>query len=156
MADLRWRHGPNRARARDPACGGEPNGPIRTNQPVLNERGSRQNSPVETIAWEDFTKVELRVGTILSAAPLEGARKPAYRLTIDFGELGTRQSSAQITTRYSPENLIGRQVVAVLNFPPKRIAGFESQCLTTGVDAAPGEVVLISPDSPVPNGARIY
>jgi tRNA-binding protein len=111
---------------------------------------------VETIEYGDFAKVDLRAGTVIAAEPLEGARKPAYRLSIDFGELGVRQSSAQITRVYQPEELLGRQVVAVVNLPPKRIAGFVSECLVCGFDRAPEEVVLIGPSERVPNGSRLY
>lgn len=111
---------------------------------------------MEQISWEDFEKVELRVGTILEALPFPEARKPAYKLRIDFGEYGIKQSSAQITTRYALEDLIGKQILAVLNFPKKRIAGFESEVLTTGVPDDLGEVVLLSPDRKVPNGARLF
>lgn len=111
---------------------------------------------MEHITWEDFEKVELRVGTILEALPFPEARKPAYRLRIDFGEYGIKQSSAQITTHYALEDLIGKQILAVLNFPKKRIAGFESEVLTTGVPDDLGEVVLLSPDRAVPNGARLF
>jgi tRNA-binding protein len=98
----------------------------------------------------------MRVGTILNAEPFATARKPAYQLTIDFGEFGIRRSSAQITRVYSLEELPGKQVLAVLNFPSKRVAGFESQCLICGFDRAEGEVVLAQPGLPVPNGARLY
>jgi len=109
------------------------------------------------IAYDDFLRVDVRAGTILSAEPLAGARKPAYALRIDFGaELGERRSSAQITKRYAPDELIGTQVCAVVNFPPKRIAGFESQVLVLGMDDADGNVVLVRPTHPVPNGRRLY
>ena len=111
---------------------------------------------MEQISWEDFEKVELRVGTILEALPFPEARKPAYKLRIDFGEYGIKQSSAQITTHYAPEDLVGKQILAVLNFPKKRIAGFESEVLTTGVPDDLGEVVLLSPDRKAPNGARLF
>ena len=110
---------------------------------------------MSTIAWEDFERVDLRAGTILTAEPLAGARKPAIRMTIDFGPLGVRQSSAQITDHYAPPQLVGRQILAVVNFPPKRIAGFESQVLVTGLADAGGKIVLIAPDQTVPNGARL-
>jgi tRNA-binding protein len=108
------------------------------------------------IEYGDFDKVDIRVGRILSAEPLQGARKPAYKLSIDFGELGTRQSSAQVTALYRPEELVGRHVVAVTNFAPKRIAGFMSEVLVLGAPDESGEVVLLSPDQAVPLGARIF
>lgn len=111
---------------------------------------------IATIEFEEFERVELRVATILEARPLEKARKPAYALTLDFGEFGVRTSSAQLTALYSPDDLVGRQVLAVCNLAPRRVAGFESQCLTTGVPDSDGAVVLIGPDRPVPNGARLF
>jgi tRNA-binding protein len=109
------------------------------------------------ITYDDFQKVDVRAGTIRSAVPLEGARKPAYVLRIDFGkEIGEKQSSAQITVHYTPETLVGKQVAAVMNFPPKRIAGFESQVLVLGFADEAGAVVLVSPTAGVPNGARLY
>ena len=111
---------------------------------------------METIEWSDFEKVELRAGTVVAVEPFPEARKPAYKLTIDFGDLGTRRSSAQIIKLYSMEELVGRQVVAVLNFPPKRIAGFVSECLVTGFADANGDVALVSPTHPVPNGAKLF
>lgn len=108
------------------------------------------------IDWSDFQKVDIRVGTILQVLPLEGARKPAYRLRIDFGpELGEKQSSAQITDLYRPEDLIGRQIVGVVNFPPKRIANFTSELLVLGVVGDSRGVVLLNVDREVPNGFRI-
>jgi tRNA-binding protein len=111
---------------------------------------------MQTIEWADFEKVELRAGTILAVEDFPEARKPAYKLTIDFGELGVRRSSAQITTLYTPEELVGRQVLAVLNFPPKRIAGFVSECLVTGFSTAEGDVSLVCPTHPVPNGSKLF
>lgn len=112
---------------------------------------------MEQISYPDFEKVELRAGTVTAAEAFPEARKPAYKLTIDFGpEIGVRKSSAQITARYRPEELVGKQVVGVVNFPPKQIGPFVSECLTTGFADEAGAVVLVSPDSPVPNGAKLY
>jgi len=110
----------------------------------------------DQLAWADFERVELRVGTITAVDDFPEARKPAYKLTIDFGPLGVRRSSAQLTTHYRPEALVGRQVLAVLNFPRKQIANFFSECLVTGVPDEAGAVVLVSPDRPVPNGGKLF
>lgn len=108
-----------------------------------------------TIEWADFERVELRVGTVVSAAPNVKANKPAYVLEVDLGELGLKTSSAQITAHYSAEELVGRQVLCVCNFAPKRIAGVRSEVLVTGVHDAEGKVVLAGFDKPLPNGARL-
>jgi tRNA-binding protein len=109
------------------------------------------------ISYEDFLKVDIRVGTIVAAEPLSGARKAAIRLEIDFGpELGIKKSSAQITGHYAPPTLIGRQVAAVVNFPPRQIGKTMSEVLTLGFPDAAGEVVLIGPERVVPNGARLF
>ena len=111
---------------------------------------------MDTISWQDFEKVEVRVGTVLEAESFPEAHKPAYKLTVDFGpEIGTRRSSAQITVHYKPEELVGRQVVGVVNFPPKRIGPFMSECLIAGFYREDGSVVLAVPDEPVPNGAKL-
>ena len=110
-----------------------------------------------TIAYDDFARVDIRVGTILEAAPLEGVRKPAYRLLIDFGpEIGQRKSSVQITVHYQPGEMIGRQVAAVVNFPPRQIGKFMSEVLTLGFPAEDGSVVLIAPDKKVPDGGKLF
>lgn len=108
-----------------------------------------------TATIDDFSKLDLRIGTILTAQFFAEARKPAIKLTIDFGELGIKQSSAQITRRYEPEQLIGRQVAAVVNLPPRRIAGYKSEVLVLGGVPEEGDVILLAPDSPVPNGTPI-
>ena len=109
------------------------------------------------ITWEDFDKVDVRVGEVIDVEPFPEARKPAMKLEIDFGDsIGTRRTSARITTHYQPEDLVGRQVVAVINFPPKRIAGFKSEVLVLGVPQDDGEVVLLSPDHTVPLGGRMF
>ncbi len=110
---------------------------------------------MEPITWPDFEKIEIRTGTILQAEPFPEARKPAYRLLIDFGPAGILKSSAQITTFYTTESLVGRQVVAVINFPPKQVAHFSSECLVLGAVQVNGSVVLLGPDHFVPNGTRI-
>ncbi|MBQ4830877.1 tRNA-binding protein [Alteromonas sp. MMG017] len=110
---------------------------------------------MDTIQWQDFDMVELRTGTIVEVSDFPEARKPAYKLLIDFGEdIGTRKSSAQITEHYLAEELLGKQIVAVVNFPPKQIGPFMSECLVTGFYREDG-VVLVSPDKPVPNGAKL-
>lgn len=112
---------------------------------------------MQEISWADFEKVELRVGTIVAAEPFPEARKPAYKLTVDFGpEIGMRRSSAQITVHYRLDELVGRQVVGVVNFPAKQIGPFVSECLVTGFADENGDVVLARPDKPVPNGAKLF
>ncbi len=113
--------------------------------------------PAASISFDDFLKVDIRVGTILSAEPFPEARKPAYKLLIDFGPvIGERKSSAQITTHYALEELPGRKVAAVVNFPPRQIGKFMSQVLTLGFADEVGEVVLFAPDKDVPNGSRLF
>ena len=107
------------------------------------------------ITWSDFEKVCIRAGTITHAQAFPKAKKPAYKLTIDFGHYGIRQSSAQITALYNIDELIGKQVVAVVNFPPKQIADFFSECLVLGVYNENNDVVLLQPDQPVQNGGKI-
>ena len=108
------------------------------------------------IEWSDFEKVELRVGTVTAVDDFPEARKPAYKLTIDFGDdIGTRKSSAQITAHYKPDELVGRQVIAVVNFPKKQIGPFMSECLVTGFADANGDIVLAQVERGVPNGARL-
>jgi tRNA-binding protein len=115
------------------------------------------SDPAPRIAFDDFMKVDIRVGTIVEALPFPQARKPAYRLVIDFGpEIGTKRSSAQITAHYTLEELVGRQVAAVVNFPPRQIGPVMSEVLTLGFPDEAGEVVLIAPDQPVPNGSRLF
>jgi len=109
-----------------------------------------------TISWDDFEKVDIRTGTIVAAEPFPQARKPAYKLRIDFGpDIGEKKSSAQITVHYTPEALVGRQVMAVVNFPPRQIGPFMSEVLTLGFADANGDIVLAAVDTPVPNGARL-
>lgn len=108
------------------------------------------------IDFAGFRKVDIRVGTVLEAAPLEGARKPAIRMVIDFGPgVGVKKSSAQVTLHYSPETLIGKQVAGVVNFPPRQVGKFMSEVLTLGFADEEGAIVMFSPDKPVPNGARL-
>jgi tRNA-binding protein len=110
-----------------------------------------------SITFDDFLKVDIRVGRIIEVQPFPEARKPAFKLKIDFGdEIGIKQSSAQITAHYTPDTLLGRQVLAVVNFPPRQIGKFMSQVLTLGVPDADGEVVLIGPGHEVPTGGRLY
>ena len=116
-----------------------------------------KEAPAPEIGFDDFMKVDIRVGTIVEAVPFPEARKPAIRLVIDFGgTIGRKKSSAQITRHYSPEKLIGRQVIAVVNFPPRQIGPMMSEVLTLGVPDADGEVVLLGPAHGVPDGGRMF
>ena len=107
------------------------------------------------ITWADFEKIDIRTGTIVSVEDFPKAKKPAYKLLVDFGPLGIKRSSAQITKHYTPDQLINRQVIAVINFPPKQIADFISECLVMGIYDENNDVVLLQPSSPVPNGGKI-
>ncbi|RED11855.1 tRNA-binding protein [Pontivivens insulae] len=111
----------------------------------------------DQISFDDFLKVDIRVGEIVEADPFPEARKPAIKLRIDFGaEIGVKKSSAQITAHYTPESLVGKQVMAVVNFPPRQIGPFMSEVLVLGLPDADGEIVLIGPDGPVPKGGRMH
>lgn len=115
------------------------------------------SAPAETIAFDDFMKVDIRVGEVITAEPFPEARKPAYKLTIDFGpDLGVKKSSAQITVHYTPEELVGRKVAAVVNFPPRQIGPIRSDVLTLGFPDANGAVVLVGVDREVPIGGRLF
>lgn len=115
-----------------------------------------KNRPVEQIQFADFLKVDIRVGTIISAEDYPEARKPAYKLEIDFGDLGRKRSSAQITQHYRKEDLVGKQVIAVVNFPPKQIGKYISEVLTLGLPDDKGQVVLLEPTVRVANGERLF
>ncbi len=111
----------------------------------------------ETIGFDDFLKVDIRVGTVVKAEPYPGARRPAYKVWVDFGaEIGVKKTSAQATAHYTLEGLIGRQVAAVVNFPPKQIGKFMSEVLVLGFPDGDGEVVVIGPERLVPNGGRLF
>ena len=111
--------------------------------------------PTEPLTWTDFEKVDIRTGIVVAAELFPQARKPAYKLTIDFGELGTKRTSAQLTKLYQADDLIGKQVVAVVNFPPKQIATFMSECLILGAIGNDGSVTLLQTERATPNGLRI-
>lgn len=117
--------------------------------------GSPQNFYAMIITWDDFEKIDIRTGTIIEVADFQKAKKPAYQLTIDFGELGIKKSSAQIVSLYQKEELLGKQIVAIINFPPKQIANFFSECLVLGVYTEKNEVVLLQPRQSVQNGLKI-
>ncbi|WP_131113534.1 tRNA-binding protein [Lichenihabitans psoromatis] len=122
-----------------------------------SRRVGEPTAPGATISYDDFVTVDIRVGTVVKAEPFPQARKPAFKLQIDFGEpIGVKRSSAQITAHYRLEDLIGRQVAAVVNFPPRQIGPFMSEVLTLGFPDATSEVVLIGPSLPVPNGGRLF
>jgi tRNA-binding protein len=108
-----------------------------------------------TITWDDFEKIDIRVGTIMEVNDFPKAKNPAYQITIDFGDLGIKKSSAQITNLYDKEALKGKQIIAIVNFPPKQIANFFSECLVLGIYTDKKEVVLLTPDRPVQNGWKI-
>lgn len=111
---------------------------------------------MENINWDDFKKIELRIGTIIEVSDFPEARNPSYILKVDFGaEIGIKKSSAQITELYNTKTLVGKQVMAVINFPPKQIASIMSECLITGIHREDGAVVLVTPDSEVPNGTKL-
>jgi tRNA-binding protein len=110
---------------------------------------------METITWADFEKVELRAGTILEVADFPEARKPAYKVKVDFGEFGIKWSSAQITKHYSKEELVGKQIIGVINFPKKQVATFMSEFLVTGMADENGDIILTTLDKPVPNGSKL-
>lgn len=113
--------------------------------------------PADPIGFDDFLRVDIRVGTIVAAEAYPEARKPSLKLRIDFGPgIGEKKSSAQIAALYAPEDLVGRQVAAVVNFPPRQIGKFMSEVLTVGFADAAGQVVLFAPDAPVPNGSRLF
>ena len=117
----------------------------------------QQSPAAPTISFDDFLKVDIRVGTVVAAEPFPQARKPSFKLTIDFGPvIGRKRSAAQITALYDPDSLVGRKVAAVVNFPPRQIGPFMSEVLTLGFPDEAGEVLLVGPDKPVPDGGRLF
>jgi len=114
-----------------------------------------EKNQTNNLTWTEFEKVEMRVGTVLKAEVFTEARNPAYKLTIDFGPLGIKKSSAQITKLYQPEAVVGRQVIAVTNFPPKQIANMMSECLVLGTVGEEKTITLLAPERPVPNGLHV-
>ncbi len=123
--------------------------------PLAKPYNKMSNNTSQQITWSDFQKIEMRVGTIIQAEPFKETRNPSLKLWIDFGPLGIKKTSAQITTLYQSENLINKQVIAVVNFPPKQIANIQSQCLVLGCIGNENMVTLIQPDQKVENGLRI-
>ena len=121
----------------------------------LTIHGSPKKKFKMILTWDDFEKIDMRTGTIIAVADFPKGRKLAYQLTIDFGELGIKKSSAQIVSLYAKEDLIGKQIVAIINFPPKQIADFMSECLVLGVYTEKNEVVLLQPQRTVQNGLKI-
>ncbi len=156
MADPSPAGGDGSAAGHAGAQSGADNGADRRTVSSVEEPPLAARTP-PAIVYDDFAKVDIRAGTIVAAAPLAKARKPAFVLDVDFGaEIGIKHSSAQITVHYDPSVLIGRQVAAVVNFPPKRIAGVTSEVLVLGFADSAGAVVLVGPDRSVPNGTRLF
>ena len=130
--------------------------PVAGKNAAMSDPQPTDPASADTVDHDAFARLDIRVGTITDAQPFPEARKPAIRLWIDFGPLGIRRSSAQVTRHYKPDQLIGRQVCAVVNLPPRQIGPFRSEVLTLGLPDAAGDVVLVRPDHPVPDGSRLY